>query len=249
VLAGLLVARDLRSRFELKDGFLAFPDISGDVGGGRLSGRGSIAARTEGSPYDWDLRLDGFQISELRLPVSFGGTTFSGELSAAFSLQGRNAPQRQVRGRSEIVITGARMIPSAYLQGLGQLLGIRELQGMNFSEARADLRIEDDFIHVEPLRLRSEELVIEMTGPVARTGALDLKAKLFLSPPVAARLAAVTGRSLPPASAPGLQGYGEVPFSVGGTLEAPQSDLASRLLGGGVAGQVGDFLFNLIGTP
>lgn len=249
VLAGLLVARDLRSGFELKDGLLTFPDISGDVAGGRLSGNGSIAARTEGSPYDWSLRLDGFQLSALRLPVSFGGTTFNGELSAEFFLQGRNAPQRQVRGRSEIVIAGAKMVPSAYLQGLGQLLGIRELQGMTFSEARATLRIEDDFIHVEPLRLRSEELVIEMAGPVTRTGALDLKAKLYLSPPVAARLAAVTQRALPPASDPSLQGYGEVEFSVGGTLEAPQSDLASRLLGGGVAGQVGDFLFNLIGTP
>ncbi|MFZ4483214.1 MAG: AsmA-like C-terminal region-containing protein [Chthoniobacterales bacterium] len=249
VLAGMLVARDLRSHFELTHGLITFPDIRCDVAGGQLTGHGSIATRAEGSPYDWALQLAGFQLSALKLPVSFGGTVMDGTMSADFALQGRNAPQRQIRGQMELNVDGGRLVPSAYLQGLGQVLGIRELQGMNFSEARATLRIEDDLIQVEPLRLRSEELAVEMTGPVTRTGGLDLQARLMLSPPVAARLAAITGRELPPTNDEALPGFRELPFRITGTLDAPQSDLAKRLLGDGLAGQVGNFLFNLIGTP
>jgi hypothetical protein len=249
VLAGILVARDLRSGFQLADGLITFPDIRCDVAGGQLTGHGSIAARAEGSPYDWILQLAGFQLSALKLPASFGGTSMDGALSADFAVQGRNAPQRQVRGRMELTVDGGRIVPSAYLRGLGQALGIRELQGMNFSEARATLRIEDDLLHVEPLRLRSEEIAVEMAGPITRTGALDLQARLMLSPPVAARLRAISGRDLPLTTDESLPGFSELPFRITGTLDAPQSDLATSLLGNGMAGQIGNFLFNLIGTP
>jgi hypothetical protein len=149
----------------------------------------------------------------------------------------------------ELTVDGGRIVPSAYLRGLGQALGIRELQGMNFSEARASLRIEDDLLHVEPLRLRSEEIAVEMAGPITRTGALDLQARLMLSPPVAARLRAISGRDLPLTTDESLPGFSELPFRITGTLDAPQSDLATSLLGNGMAGQIGNFLFNLIGTP
>ena len=154
-----------------------------------------------------------------------------------------------IRGRSRVDIEKGRMIPSSYLQGLGQLLGIRELQNVNLSEARADFRIEDDFVYVEPLRLRAEDFAVEIRGPVARSGSLDLQGKLLLSPPVAARLTALTRRQLPVTDAADLAGYREVNFRITGTLEKPQSDLASRLLGGGLGGQIGDFFFNLLGTP
>jgi hypothetical protein len=249
VLAGLIVSRDLGSSFTLEDGLLTLPDIRGEVSGGALSGRGSIATRSPGSPYEWALQLNGFQMTDLRLPASFGGLRFEGTLAADFALQGRNAPQRMIRGRSRVEVENGRLIPSSYLQGLGQLLGIRELQNINLSEARADFRIEDDFVYVEPLRLRAEDFAVEMRGPVTRAGGLDLQGILLLSPPVAARLTALTRRQLPVTDDPALAGYREVSFRVTGTLEKPQSDLASRLLGGGLGGQIGDFFLNLLGTP
>ena len=141
------------------------------------------------------------------------------------------------------------MIPSNYLQGLGQVLGIREMQGLDFREAYAELRIEDDFIHVAPLWLRADEFAVEMSGPITRSGGLDLKARLILGPTSAARLSALTGRELPAANIDGLSGYRAVAFRITGTLEKPQSDLASRLLGGGVGGKIGEFFLNFIGAP
>jgi len=193
--------------------------------------------------------LTGFQMTDLRLPASFGGMRVEGTLAADFALQGRNAPQRMIRGRSRVEVENGRLIPSSYLQGLGQLLGIRELQNINLSEARADFRIEDDFVYVEPLRLQAEDFAVEMRGPVTRAGGLDLDGKLLLSPPVAARLTALTRRQMPVTDNPDLAGYRELTFRVTGTLEKPQSDLASRLLGGGLGGQIGDFFLNLLGTP
>jgi hypothetical protein len=249
VLAGLIVARDLASDFTLEEGLLQLADIRGEIAGGQLAGRGQVATRSDGSPYEWDLQLDGFQMGELRLPASFGGTRLEGTLAARFNIQGRNAPQRQVRGQTRIELTGGRMIPSNYLQGLGQVLGIREMQGLDFREAYAELRIEDDFIHVAPLWLRADEFAVEMSGPITRSGGLDLKARLILGPTSAARLSALTGRELPAANIDGLNGYRAVDFRITGTLEKPQSDLASRLLGGGVGGKIGEFFLNFIGAP
>jgi hypothetical protein len=36
---------------------------------------------------------------------------------------------------------------------------------------------------------------------------------------------------------------------VTGTLEKPESDLASRLLGGGIGGKIGEFFLNFLGAP
>jgi len=249
VLAGLIVARDLATDFTLEEGLLQLTGIRGEIAGGSLAGQGSVATAGEGSPYEWDLRLDGFQMSELRMPSSFGGTRMEGTLTAHFTMQGRNAPQRRLQGRTRIDVTGSRLIPSDYLKGLGQVLGIREMQGLDFREAYAELRLEDDFIHIAPLWLRSDEFAVEMSGPVTRSGGLDLKARLLLGPSSASRLAALTGRELPSADIKGMPGFRAVSFRVTGTLEKPQSDLASRLLGGGVGGRIGEFFLNFIGAP
>jgi hypothetical protein len=249
VLAGLIVARELASDFTLEDGLLQLAGISGEIAGGQLSGRGEVATRTDGSPYEWDLKLDGFRLSELRLPSSFGGTRLEGTLNATFAVQGRNAPQRQLRGKARVDLTGARMIPSEYLRGIGQALGIRELQNLEFKESYAELRLEDDFIHVAPLWLRADDFAVEMSGPVTRAGGLDLQARLILSPASAARIAAVTGRDFPEAGIAGMPGFRAVAFRVTGTLEKPQSDLAARVLGGGIGGKIGEFFLNFLGTP
>jgi uncharacterized protein involved in outer membrane biogenesis len=249
VMAGLIVARDLGSDFTLEDGLLKLDDIRGDIAGGKLGGRGQVATRADGSPYEWQLRLEGFQMSELRLPASFGGTRLEGTLAADFAAQGRNAPQRKLNGQARVELREGRLIPSDYLRSLGQVLGIREMQGLNFKKAHADLRLEDDFIHIAPLWLQSEEFAVEMKGPVTRGGGLDLQARLILSPTSAGRIAALTGRTLPAANIDGMDGYRVLDFRVTGTLEKPQSDLASRLLGGGVGGKIGEFFLNFIGTP
>ena len=249
VLAGLIVARDLATDFTLEEGLLQLTGIHGEIAGGNLAGQGSVATMAEGSPYEWDLRLDGFQMSELRMPSSFGGTRLEGTLTAHFTVQGRNAPQRKLQGRTRIDLANGRMIPSDYLKGLGQVLGIREMQGLDFREAYAELRLEDDFIHVTPLWLRSNEFAVEMSGPITRGGGLDLQARLLLGPSSASRLAVLTGRELPAADIKGMPGFRAVSFRVTGTLEKPQSDLASRLLGSGAGGRLGEFFLNFLGVP
>ncbi len=249
VVAGLLVARNLGSNFTLENGLLALPDIHGEVAAGTLSGRGSIATREEGSPYEWSLRLEGVKLGELRTPAKFAGTRFEGVLGASLDLKGRNAPHRQIRGNARVEIAGGRIVPSPYMQDIGRILDIRELRGMDLREARADLRIDDDLIHVEPLWLRAVDIAIELRGTVTRAGKLDLKGNLLLSPGIAENVGARTGRTFPAATIPELPGYRMVAFKVGGTIQNPDSNLASQLLGGGLGGQIGEFFLNFLGAP
>ena len=249
VLAGLLVARNVGSDFTLENGLLTLPSIRGEVAAGVLSGSGSIATREEGSPYRWSLRLEGFKLQELRLSPKLGGTRIEGVLAASLDLDGRNAPNRRVRGNGHIEISGGRLVPSPYLQELGRVLDIRELRGMNLHEAKAELRVDDDLVHLEPLWLRADDIAVELRGSVTRSGKLDLKGSLLLSPGTAKSVAARTGRELPPSGNAVLPDYRVVSFKVGGSLEDPESDLASRLLGGGLGGQIGEFFLNFIGVP
>jgi hypothetical protein len=249
VLAGVIVARDIGSPFKLKKGRLKLPEIRGDISGGQLSGEGSIAVREEGSPYKWNLQLADFRLADLRLPASFGGTKFEGLLAAQLEVSGRNAPNRQVRGTGRLEVGGGKLVPPPHLQELGRALDIRELRSMDLQAGRADLRIEDDFIHVDPLWLRADEIAVELRGTVTRAGKLDLSGRLLLAPKTAARLAERTGREWPAAGQGELPTYRAVPFKVTGTLEKPESDLASRLLGGGIGGKIGEFFLNFLGAP
>ena len=249
ILAGVVVANDIGSPFTLEDGLLSLPQIRGDISGGRLSGRGSVAVREKGSPYDWSLELSDFRLADLRLPRSFGGTKFEGLLAAKVDLSGRNSPERQVRGTGHLEVSGGKLVPPPHIQELGRALDIRELRSMDLQAGRADLRIEDDFIHVEPLWLRADDLAVEMRGTVTRAGKLDLKGRLLLAPKTAARLAERTGREWPAAGDGELPDYRAVSFKVTGTLDEPESDLASRLLGGGIGGKIGEFFLNFLGAP
>ncbi len=249
VLAGIVLANDIGSPFTLEKGLLSLPEIRGDISGGRLSGSGSIAVREQGSPYKWNLQLADFRLGDLRLPASFGGTKFEGLLAAQMDISGRNAPDRQVRGTGHLELSGGKLVPPPHIQELGRALDIRELRAMDLQAGRADLRIEDDFIHVEPLWLRADDLAVEMRGTVTRAGKLDLKGRLLLAPKTAARLAERTGREWPTAGDGELPSYRAIPFKVTGTLEKPESDLASRLLGGGIGGKIGEFFLNFLGAP
>ena len=183
------------------------------------------------------------------MPSKMGGTRLEGLLSAVFEVSGRNAPQRQVQGTTRLDVKQGRLIPSPYLQELGRVLDIRELRGMDLHEAYANLRIDNDLIHVEPLWLRADEVAIELKGTVTRGGKLDLKGRLLLSPGAASRVAAQTRKELPVAGDGPLPDYGVLTFKVTGTLQEPKSDLIKRLLGGGVGGQIGEFFLNMLGAP
>lgn len=249
VVAGFLAAQDLRSPFTLENGLLTLPEIRGDVAGGSLTGRGSIATREEGSPYEWELLVADLRLPDLNLPPAFAGTTFDGTLAARFEVAGRNAPNRQVRGKGIIEVSRGRLVPAQTVQELGRILDIREFRGVNLLDARAELRIEDDFIHVEPLWLQSDNIALQMTGTVSRAGKLDLQGRLLVSPDTGRRLARRTGHSWPPAGDGPLPEFRVLDFSVTGTLDDPQSDFATRLLGDGPAGRIGEFFLNILGAP
>lgn len=249
VLAGLVVATGLSSSFTLQDGQLILPDIRGDVSGGRLDGRGTVATGKDGSPYEWSLRLEDFDLAQLRLPSKLSANRLEGRLAASLDVSGRNAPKRQVGGTGRLEITSGRLVPSPYLQELGRVLDIRELRGMDLREAFADLRIDNDIVHLDPLWLRAEGLAVELKGTVTRGGNLDLAGRLLLSPQSAARVEKQTGRELAPAGTSALPDYRALDFTVTGSLQDPKSDLVKRLLGGGVGGRFGELLLNLLGAP
>lgn len=249
VLAGLVVATDLSSTFTLEDGDLLLPDINGEVSGGRLTGRGAVSSGKDGSPYEWTLRLEDLHLGQLRLPAKLSGSRIEGLLTADLEIAGRNAPRRQILGTSRLEVAQGRLVPSPYLQEIGRVLDIRELRGMDLKQAFADLRIDNDIIHVEPLWLLADELAVELKGTVTRGGKLDLAGRLLLSPQAASRVAGQTGRELPTSDDPSLPDFRVLDFTVTGTLQDPKSDLVKRLLGGGVSGRVGEFLLNLLGAP
>ncbi len=250
VLAGLVVTRDLSSSFTLdRSGLLILPDIRADIAGGTFSGNGTMALREEGTPYAWELELAGFNLRELRIPPNVSGVQLEGLLNANFHLKGCNAPQRKLDGTGHVEVQGGRLVPPPNLRELGNSLNIQELSGMDLHEARADLRFQDDLIHVEPFWLRSDGIAVELRGTVARGGQLNLNGLLFLSPEVAAKLSILTRRELPPANREGLTDYRVLDFKVEGTLQNPQSNLLSRLLGGSLGGRIGGMLLRFLGVP
>ncbi len=246
VVAGLLVARNLEGRFALEDNTLLLNGLRCEVAGGKLEGQGRVATRQPGSPFSWDFALDRLDMSTLTLPPAFAGNRLDGLLSGRLNLEGAGAPDRRLQGSGRLDLVSARLVPSAYLRDIGKTLGIRELQGMEFSKAFAEFSIETRQVMVSRFFLQSEELAVEMSGPVGHDGRLDLQARLLVSPRIADRIAALTRKNLRPADNQELPDYRQVEFAITGTLDAPRTDLITRVMGGGLGGRVGEFIFNFL---
>jgi len=231
---------------------IRFTNIAASFGGGKVTGHIDYLDPFSPRPgYRTGLRLEDADLGHLLSDVSLGNTQSQGKVSASLTLQGSPGIGSTMRGGGEILCRETVIKPVDFLQQVGRLLSIEELQILRLSEGRCLYRIEGGHVVVDELFLRSQNICLAAKGPVGATGDLDLDARILLNENLASRLRGILGPRLAPAPEPG---YSQITFRVTGPPSRPRTDLLERLTGiriGGDLGGLGNLLqgLGIFGKP
>ena len=225
---------------------LALRNLKAGFAGGLLTGAMDCQITLSAtSLYHADLRLSGADPAAL-FSGSRETSDSKGTLSGTLVLEGIPGNGSAMNGHGELVCAESVIRPVDFLQQVGRILNIEELQLLRLSEGRCLFRIQSGNFVIDQLFLRSENLCLTAKGPVASTGELSLEARILLNEKLTRRLGGILGKQLQPA--PEL-GYTQIPFNVSGTLRNPRTDLLERLTGIRIGGDLGGFLQGLFGRP
>ena len=123
------------------------------------------------------------------------------------------------------------------------MLQIDELQLLKLSDARINATIQDERVHIDDVTLKSDNLILQGTGPVRFNGKMNLDASLMVNRKLQQQLKGVLSRNFVDSEDPE---YRELPFTVTGRVDNPKTDLIDKLIGAKVGQDVGGMLMNIL---
>lgn len=231
---------------------ILFTNIAATLGGGHVSGRAQYRDPFSPSPqYRTELHLEGADLGHLLADISLGNAKAQGVVSGTLTLEGSPGLGSTMVGGGELSCRETVIVPVDFLQQVGRLLSIEELQVLKLSEGRCLFRLDGGRVVVNELFLRSQNICLSAKGPVNATGDLELDARILLNERLASRLRGILGSRLAQAPEPG---YSQITFRVTGPASHPKTDLLERLTGiriGGDLGGLGNLLqgLGIFGRP
>ena len=99
---------------------------------------------------------------------------------------------------------------------------------------------------MDDVTLKSENLILQGTGPIQFDGKMNLEAKLMVNQKLQRQLKGLLGQNFVPAEDPEFR---QVPFSVTGRVDSPKTDLLDKLIGVRIGNDLGGLLKNIFRPP
>lgn len=239
---------DTKGDLEFREGHhLVLQNLAARFGGGSVTGWIDFNDPLSPKPfYHAHLVLSAAKLCDL-FPSPPGTGSTEGTVSGDLEMEGTPGEGSSMNGRGRLSCSSAVILPVDFLQQVGRILGIEELQVLKISEGRCLFRIEQGRPVIEDLFLRSENLCLAASGAIVNpAGELSLDARLLFNGKLVRRLGGLLGKQLLPAPE---AGYSQILFHVSGSPEKPRTDLLERLTGIRIGGDLGGFLQGLFGAP
>ncbi len=217
------------------------PEIQGSLAGGRLSGKFRLE-NGDAPTYALATRLDGVVLKKLADEAGMEPGQTEGQLNGSLDLTGDPRSTDSLAGKAHFELIAAKLKPIELLSKLGELLQINELQLLQLSDARADLTISNDRVHLDDVFLKSENLILTGQGPIRFDGKLKVEARLLINNKLQQQLQGILSDNFVESENPE---YRQLPFTVSGKIDSPKTDLLDKLTGINLGQDVGGLLQNL----
>jgi len=235
--------RKIAGTFTWKDGVLTIPDLTGEWSGGQLAGAFLLDPRRQ---FSADLSADGVLLKSLVRDAGISADGVKGSLFAKGHLEGAPGNPATFLGGANFALKEARFQPVDFIRQIGELMNIRELQMLELRAAEAGFSVREEEVRVESLLLESENLFVDASGPVQFDGKMKLRANLHLNEKLRNDLRGLLSDKFQDST---RAGYRQIPFTVGGSLSRPRTDLLDRLTGFRIGQDVGGLIRNLLRAP
>ena len=207
---------------------LELPKISGQTGGGNLSGQFKVDTQSGGSPFNISITLRNAHADQILGEAGGNKTLLQGMLDATFNSAGKTADPSALTGEGQISLRNGQLQQYSLLVAVGQVLQIDELSHLHLNEAEAKYHLGPGIINIDELVLRSPNLRLSATGTLGFDGKMRLDSQLAITDQIRARLFKPLRDNFQPTAE---AGYSAINFNVGGTIERPSTNLLDRLVG------------------
>ena len=175
------------------------------------------------SPYQLNIHFSDISLKELMK----GTQSVEGKMQGTFFMKGILEDDSKKEGEGMLEVLGMKFKPGGPLAQIGQLLGIQELQLLQFSEAVATYAITPRDLIIKSFKLRSNNLIVRGHGTISFEGKLHLSALLLMNVTLQSRLQGLLPVAMLVPS--GELGYVALPFEITGSLDHPHSTLLEHV--------------------
>lgn len=236
----------LRAHFVQANDRLIISDLKAALAGGRIRADAEIAAPRKAAPvFQVRGEIEEVSVPELLAEATGDDADAAGTLQGRFELHGNPLLSSTLVGKGDFSLDSAQLRPLDFIQQIGALLSIDELQLLKLREATLKARVQDEKVLLDDFTLRTENLAILGTGPIRFNGKLKLQCRLLLNDKLQRQLDAIVGDTLEPSEDANFR---QVSFSVTGRVDRPQTDLVERITGYKVP-NIGGLLKGLFRMP
>jgi AsmA-like C-terminal region len=239
---GSLKPRKIGGPFTWDGNNLDIPEIQGLLAGGKLTGKFHMQTR-EQPGFTLALQLSGVLLRKLAEDAQVEPGKTEGFLQGSLDMNGDPRDSATLNGVGQFELVSAQLKPVEFLVKLGELLQIDELQLLKLSDARINATIRDERVHIDDMTLKSDNLILQGTGPVRFNGKINLDASLMVNRKIQKQLKGVLSKNFVDSEDPE---YRQLPFTVTGRVDNPKTDLLDKLIGAKVGQDVGGMLMNIL---
>jgi hypothetical protein len=207
------------------DSFLIDPFSSRIANGsdGKLTGSFLLQEENAHSPYQLNVAFSEISLKELIKGVP----AIEGKVQGTFFMKGMLEDSEKKEGEGTLEIVGMQFKGTGPLAQIGQLLGIQELQLLQFNKAIAKYTVTPHQLVVKSCQLDSNNFMIHGHGVISYDGRLHLSALLLLNGKLQSRLQGlIPAASLVPSD---IVGFVALPFEITGSLDHPQNNLLQNV--------------------
>lgn len=232
----------VQTPFKSSEGVLTLADLQASLAGGTARATFELENGKKEMPFRSTLKWDAVDLARLTTDLGQAPGDASGSLRGTLELAGSSREMERAVGKGNLILTGGQFRQLDLLQTIGQVLSMSELSNLRLDEARADFRVADEKIFLEPLVLQAPQLQVSATGEIRFDRALKLQAVLSVDEKLL-RTPIIKDR-FQDAGEPGRRA---LTFRIYNTVDRPKTDLVDQLIGQTIGGNFTDAFISLFG--
>lgn len=245
-IADTLFPNRLRAHFVQEGELLSVTDVKCAIADGKVRAEFHAASPRKGPP-DFTLKTEVEDVSIPTLISEAHGNEVGtdGRLVGRFELRGNPLDSDSLAGHGEFSLDSAQLRPVDFIQTIGTILRIDELQMLNLKLAQLRFDVKDERIQINDLTLQTENVIISAKGPIRFDGKMKLDGRLMLNEKLQRQLGGLLGDNFTPSED---ANYKQVSFDVTGHIDRPKTNLVEKITGIKL-GNMGGLLKGLFRMP
>ncbi len=222
---------DFALLYHLENNILNINEISMQVAGGTIKGKGRIDLGQADMGYNADVSVDGTQTDDLvsalfpkAANTIFGNLFLNAKLSGSgIDLSGI---QKSLTAQADMRVTEGKLTGIGLTRGLAAFLNAQSLQVLNFDAVKGNIRLNNGKFVLDT-DYNSKDLRMNPTGTIGLDGSIDLSLNMRLAPEIAAR---IKGNQLVSQVLTDQEGWALLPLDVAGSLKDPRFALDTTVV-------------------